>query len=50
MDITQITDVEKLESLCYKEIKQLHITQNNIQMLEQRIVELNASQSLEESQ
>lgn len=40
MDLQSETNVEKLQALAYQEIKKVNIAQTNIQLLEQRIAQL----------
>ena len=39
-DLTKIDNVQELEALAYQQIKILNQTQNNIQLIEQRITQL----------
>lgn len=39
-DLRQITDIKELESLAYRQIKTLEISQRNLQMIEARIAEV----------
>jgi hypothetical protein len=39
-DLTKIDDIDKLKAMAYEQIKLLNQTQNNIQMIEQRITQL----------
>jgi outer membrane murein-binding lipoprotein Lpp len=40
MDISQETDVNVLKALAYDELQKLNIAQSNVQMLQQRISQL----------
>jgi hypothetical protein len=39
-DLTKIDDIDKLKSMAYEQIKLLNQAQNNIQVIEQRISQL----------
>lgn len=45
MNLQEETSIEKLEALAYKEVKKVNIAQQNIQMLEQRIAQLEEQQA-----
>lgn len=43
-DLNQITDVQELEAMAYRQVKFLNQTQTNIQLIEQRIAQVQESQ------
>lgn len=40
MDLNKITDVEKLKALAYDELQKFEIAKQNLQLIQQRIAEL----------
>jgi len=44
MDISTITDKDKLQSLAYEQVKLLNQAQSNLNLIEQRLVQLEQNQ------
>lgn len=40
MDISQITDIDKLKALAYDTLQAIEAQQNNLRIVQQRIIEL----------
>lgn len=45
MDLSQISDIDKLKALAYDELQRLEISKQNLQLINQRMSELQQSQA-----